>query len=170
MFFLYSVTRPQASTHQSRRSRSCAAAQAAGLADEGQVLLDVHVQVQGNVFGQVADAPPHVQGLLQDIDPIHRDRARVGGQEGGDDLHGRALAGAVGAQEAEDFSPVRAGTRRRRARRMVPKLLVIPRTSIIAKTPQGLALDFWVNTSKLAPNISATQRKLQYVEKSSLRN
>ena len=82
------------------------AGQAAGLADEGQVLVHVHVQVQGNIFGQVADPAPHGERLLQDIDPIHRDRARVGGQEGGDDLHGRALAGAVGAQEAEDLSPV----------------------------------------------------------------
>ena len=106
MVFLNSVTRPQASTHQSRRSAQLSGRQAAGLPDEGQVFLHVHVQVQGNILGQVADAPAHIQRLLQDIDPIHRHRPRIGGQEGGDDLHGRALAGAVGAQEAEDFSPV----------------------------------------------------------------
>jgi hypothetical protein len=73
---------------------------------ELEVLEHRHVAVDGRVLGQVPDAPAHLEGVLEDVEA--RDLGAAGGRRevAGQHLHGRRLAGAVRAQEAEDLALV----------------------------------------------------------------
>ena len=71
---------------------------------EAQVFAHVHVEVQRVVFGQVAYAAPHLQGVVEDAVSAHRGVAVGGGYEAGEYLHQRRFAGAVGAQQAHNLA------------------------------------------------------------------
>src|SRR3989441_10020546 len=83
--------------------RSGAARHALQLGDEAQVAGHRHVVVEGRALGQVADAAADLARLREDIEALDPDRAAGRRQEAGDDAHGGGLAGAVGAEEAEDL-------------------------------------------------------------------
>jgi hypothetical protein len=63
-----------------------------------------HFAIGRRALGQVADAALGLQRLCFDVEAADADAALGGGQEAGDHLHRRRLAGAVGTQEAEDFA------------------------------------------------------------------
>ena len=71
---------------------------------EGQVVVGDHVVVERRILGHIADALADSERLLAHVHAIDEDGAFGRGQVAGDDLHRRRLAGAVGAEEAEDFA------------------------------------------------------------------
>jgi hypothetical protein len=78
------------------------------LGAEVQERVHVHVRVEGRRLGDVADAPLHLQRLLEDVVARDPRRALGRGEVAGEDPHRRRLPGAVGAQEAEDLALVHA--------------------------------------------------------------
>src|ERR1019366_4504074 len=54
--------------------------------------------------GQITEFVFHGDGVGGDVDAVHGGGAGVGAQETGDQLHRRGLAGAIGAEEAEDVA------------------------------------------------------------------
>jgi hypothetical protein len=72
------------------------------LAQHDQVLGAGEQRVDGCVLGREADAPAHLGGLREHVEPRHRGRALVGLGEGGEDPDGGGLAGAVGPQHGRD--------------------------------------------------------------------
>jgi hypothetical protein len=79
-------------------------AEAADFGDEAKEFLDGHLRVGGRALGQVAEFALHGDGVGGDIDAVHGGGAGVGAQEAGDQLHRRGLAGAIGAEEAQDVA------------------------------------------------------------------
>ena len=71
-------------------------------ADHADVLAPGEVLVDGGVLPGQPDDPPHRLGLLDHVVTEDGGVPRVGAQDGGEDAHGRRLAGAVGAEQAED--------------------------------------------------------------------
>ena len=69
--------------------------------DQAEVLAPGQVAVDRGVLAGEADPGSHRVGLAGDVEPEDRRRAAVGGDDGGEDPHGRGLAGAVGAEDAE---------------------------------------------------------------------
>ena len=61
--------------------------------------------VHGSELPGEAEGLPHVRRLRGDVEAIDRRRPRVGPEQGGEDLHDRGLAGAVGAEQREDAAP-----------------------------------------------------------------
>ena len=93
--------------------------------DHADVLAARQVLVhRGVLAGQPDDAPHHL-GLLGHVVAQDRGAAFVGLEDGGEDAHGRGLAGAVGAEQAENRArlDLRARHRRARARCRVGKTL-----------------------------------------------
>jgi hypothetical protein len=80
---------------------------AAGVRGEVEVFGDGEVLVQGDRFGQVADAALDRDGVLDDVDAVDDGRPRARVMVAGEDLHDRRLPGAVGAQEAEHRTRLR---------------------------------------------------------------
>jgi hypothetical protein len=74
------------------------------LGDERQVFGDRHVGVERRRFRQVADAPLGLDRLIKDIEAGDDGFAVRGRHVAGQDPHGRRLAGAVRAEEAEDLA------------------------------------------------------------------
>jgi hypothetical protein len=74
------------------------------LADEGEVLDHLHFGIEGRRFRQVADALLDLHGVLDHVETGDVGGAHGGGQEAGKDTHGGGLAGAVGAEEADDLA------------------------------------------------------------------
>ena len=61
--------------------------------------------VDAEVLGQVSEAPPVAHGVGEHVGALERDRARVRRLERRERPHERALAGAVGAEQAEEAGP-----------------------------------------------------------------
>ena len=72
------------------------------LAHHAQVLAPGEVLVDRRVLAGEADRGAHGVGLAGDVESEHRRVARVGGEQRREDAHGGRLAGAVGAEQAED--------------------------------------------------------------------
>ena len=71
---------------------------------EVEVLGDAHLGVEGAAFRHVADAAPHLDRVPEDIEAVDGRLAGRGGDVARQDAHGRALAGAVGAEKADDLA------------------------------------------------------------------
>ena len=73
-------------------------------AEEPDVLVDCQQFIQGEPLGHVADAALHLLGIAAHVDAA--DDRGAGGrlEQAAEHADGRRLAGAVGAEEAEDFS------------------------------------------------------------------
>ena len=90
-------------------TRACAAraGHALDLGHELEVCAHRQVGVERRVLGQVADAPPHLQGLTEHVEAGHPRAAARSGHEAREDLHGGGLAGPVGTEKAHDAAPCR---------------------------------------------------------------
>src|SRR5690606_34900206 len=51
-----------------------------------------------------ADALLHLDRVPTGVEPAHEDRARVGGDQRGEDVDGGGLPGSVGAEQGEDLA------------------------------------------------------------------
>ena len=74
------------------------------LADEGEVLDDLHFGVKRRCFGEVADALLDLLRVLQHVEAGDGGFAGRGREEAREDAHRGGLTGAVGAEEADDLS------------------------------------------------------------------
>ena len=83
---------------------AAAAAQAVGAAEETQVLEHGQVAVQGKTLGHVADARPGRGRGGAQVEPGHGAVAAGDGQQAAEHAEGGGLAGAVGAEQAEDLA------------------------------------------------------------------
>jgi hypothetical protein len=81
-------------------------AHALDLRHELQVCAHREVRVEGGVLGQVADAPPHLQRLAEDVESGHPRAATGRRHEAREDLHGGGLPGAVRPEKADDLALV----------------------------------------------------------------
>ena len=79
---------------------------AAGVAEESQQAARRHVGVERAVFRQVAQPLGALQAVGRHVVPGDPGRALRRGQVAGQQLHGGALAGPVGAQEGRHFALV----------------------------------------------------------------
>src|SRR5207248_5803478 len=71
-----------------------------------EIFLDAHLGVERDVVGQVADVLAHLHRLRHDIEAGDARDAAGRRQVRREDAHGRRLAGAVEAEEANDLSLV----------------------------------------------------------------
>ena len=71
---------------------------------EGEELADIHLHVERVLLGEVADVGADREGVVVDALSANQHVALGGGDEAGDDLHEGGFAGAVGAEEADDFA------------------------------------------------------------------
>src|SRR5207245_6017146 len=69
-----------------------------------QVFLDSHFRVDRHAPRQVADVLPHLHRLRADVEAGDVGGAARRGQVAGEDLKRGRLAGAVGAEEADDLA------------------------------------------------------------------
>jgi hypothetical protein len=69
--------------------------------DQGQVLGAGEVLVDGRVLPGQADQPADRRGVADDVDTGDLGPPGVRPQQRGEDVHGRGLAGAVGAEQAQ---------------------------------------------------------------------
>ena len=69
-----------------------------------QVFPDVHIQVEGIIFREVANQGFDSLIFFGDLDIVDIDLTAIGCQIAGDHPHRGGLAGAIWTQEAEDFS------------------------------------------------------------------
>ncbi len=74
------------------------------LGAEGEVFVDPHLRVEGDVFRQVAEHAAGFDRIFEKVAPVDGDLAGARRQEAGDHPDGGGFAGAVGAQDAEDFA------------------------------------------------------------------
>ena len=74
------------------------------LGEDQQVLLDAQLEVAGHRLRNHADRAPDVVGLLHDVEAVDERRARGGRQQRHQHADQRRLAGAVGAEQAEDLA------------------------------------------------------------------
>src|SRR5439155_26185512 len=74
------------------------------LGPEIEVLVHAHLAVHRHALGQVADVLADLVGLRHHVVAGDLGDAAGGGQVAGEDAHGRGLAGAVGAEEADDLA------------------------------------------------------------------
>ena len=70
--------------------------------DEPQIGLDAHVGIERRIFRQVADFAASLERLRKNIESVNQHGARSRRHVAGDDAHRGGLAGAVGAEKAED--------------------------------------------------------------------
>jgi hypothetical protein len=71
---------------------------------EQQVLPSGSRRVRPAELSDISDPPPHQRRVPPDVRPGDERGARVGGQQRGEDAHGRGLAGTVGAEQPEDLA------------------------------------------------------------------
>jgi hypothetical protein len=71
---------------------------------EGQELVHAHVGVERDGLGHVADLPAGFHGLGHRIVPGHAKPAGRGREKAGQQPDERRLAGAVGAEQSQDFA------------------------------------------------------------------
>ena len=107
------------------RRRPCD--QPAQLAEEAELLADLHRRVQAALLGQVAEAAASRRGSIGSAVEAHR--AGVEGGEPEDGPHRRRLAGAVGPEEPGDRARLRRRTSSRRGRCTGPYVRTSPSTS-----------------------------------------
>src|SRR2546426_317660 len=81
---------------------------AARAADEGEALADLHREIERQRLRQIADAPAHLERPAHDVETGDRGRALAGDEVRGEDAHGRGLARAVAAEQADDLALLRA--------------------------------------------------------------
>ena len=74
------------------------------VAREAEVLEHAHLEVERRALRQVAEALTDLQRLVEDVVAVDARRAPGRGDEAREDAHRGRLAGAVGAQEADDFA------------------------------------------------------------------
>src|SRR5208283_29053 len=74
--------------------------------DETQIRIDAHIGVERRIFRQVSDSLPRFERIFENVEVVDYYGARGGRHEAGDDPHGAGLAGAVGAEEAENRTAV----------------------------------------------------------------
>ena len=72
--------------------------------DEEQILFDRQVLVERELLGHVADFALDARAVAPHVETEHRSLPGVGRQQAADHADGRRLAGAVGAEEADDFA------------------------------------------------------------------
>jgi len=70
--------------------------------DEHHVLPSAEDLVHGGELSGEADRLSHFAGLPRDVKAVDRGAARVGFEQGRQDLHDGGLAGSVGAEQGED--------------------------------------------------------------------
>jgi len=70
-------------------------------ADHVEVLEAGEVLIDRGVLAGEPDVAAHVVRVFEDVDARDFGGAAVGAQEGGEDAHGRRLAGAIGAEQPE---------------------------------------------------------------------
>jgi hypothetical protein len=80
------------------------AVEAVHAADEGQVLGSGQAAKQSQTFGYDADLAFNVDDLALEVEPQNFNSARGRSQQPGEHLDGGGLAGAIGAEEAEELS------------------------------------------------------------------
>jgi hypothetical protein len=71
---------------------------------EAQVFLHRKVAIQAEALRHVTDAGLDLFFAALDRETRHRGRALAGGQDAGQEAHGGGLAGAIRADQAEDFA------------------------------------------------------------------
>ena len=72
--------------------------------DGGEGIEDEHIAIKGVIFGQVAQSPPHFLWFLRDVIACDSDVSGAWAQERGEYFHRRRFAGAVGADQCDDFT------------------------------------------------------------------
>src|SRR5205814_783026 len=72
--------------------------------DEGEILLDRQVFVEGEALGHVAGLTFDRFGFAREFEAEHLARATVGGEEAAEHAQGRRLPRAVWAEEAGDVA------------------------------------------------------------------
>src|SRR5208282_3557421 len=72
--------------------------------NEPEIRLDPHVRIERRILRQVADLAARLERLRKDIEPVDQHGARSRRHISGDYAHRGGLAGAVGAEKAEDGS------------------------------------------------------------------
>ena len=75
-----------------------------GDGEEVQKLPDLHAVVHAEVVGHVADARAHADRVVRDAVAVDGAFAGGGPEQRGEEANRRALAGAVGADEAEHLA------------------------------------------------------------------
>jgi hypothetical protein len=70
--------------------------------EQDQVLAAAEDLVDGRVLAEQADAVADLGGLADHVEAGHQGPAAVGPQQGGQDPHGRGLAGPVGPEQPTD--------------------------------------------------------------------
>jgi hypothetical protein len=78
---------------------------AAQLRHEAEITPHRHLAIEGRRVGQESDAAPHRVRILGDVDAVDGHDAGSRQQDAAQHLEGRALAGAVQPQEADDLAP-----------------------------------------------------------------
>ena len=90
--------------HLVHPGRDDAGVDAVQLGVQPQVLLGGEVDVQRGVLEDQADVAAHVVALGDDVEAADARRPGRGRGQGAEHVDRRALAGAVGAEEAEDLA------------------------------------------------------------------
>ena len=87
-------------------SRVCfsSAGKRRSVGDEVEQRRGRHVAIGGRALGQIADPPADLDRVLREVDAADLDAAGVGRQIAGDHPHRGRLAGAVGAEKAQDLA------------------------------------------------------------------
>ena len=96
------VGQPANFEHVLERRLDLRAREPAEFRDKPEIGFDPHVGIQRRIFGQVSDFPARLERLRKDIEPVDQHGARGRRHIAGDDAHRGSLAGAVGAEKAED--------------------------------------------------------------------
>ncbi len=73
---------------------------------EPEEVRDPHLLVEGDVLGEVPDAPPGLHGAGEDVEAGDPRLPPRGGHEAREDAEGGGLPGPVGAQEPDDLPPL----------------------------------------------------------------
>ena len=94
----------QAELVKRRRDDLAAIGEMVEAGDEEQVLLDRQVLVEREFLRHVADFALDPGAVAPHVEAEHRPLARVGRQQAADQPDRRGLAGAVGAEEADDLA------------------------------------------------------------------
>ena len=96
------------SSSSASRSRALLARQRQGLQNRQDVLLDRQLAEHRRLLRQIADAlaGAHVHRIRGDVGAVELHAAAVGTDEADDGVEGRGLAGAVGAEQPDDFAGV----------------------------------------------------------------
>ncbi len=89
---------------QSRRGGETLAGDVVEAGEERDVLFHREVAVEGEQLRHVADALLDLLGVGADVEPGHASVAGARREQAGEHLDGGRLAGAVGAEEAEDLA------------------------------------------------------------------